>query len=318
MSKACFSALLLAVCVLAPVAASAQYPARAVRIITSSPSGTAPDVLARAIGAHLTQSMKQAFFVEMRAGTVGPGFVAKSAPDGHTLLIATEGPFTSHPYLYKDLGFDALRDLVPVSSIMSQPFVLVVNPGLPAKTVREFIEHARRANPPLFYGSAGIGTSSHLAMEMLKSLTGINLVHVPVKGGGNQLVSLVVRGEVVATIGGTSVLPQVKAGNLVAIGTTAPQQSKNYPDLAAIVETVPGFDLGNWLGLFAPAGTPADVLARLRTEMNAYLTLADTREKFSAIGADPLMHKPEEFAARIRSDYVKYGKLIKELGLTPQ
>ncbi len=310
---------LLAVLCLAAAQALAQYPSRAVRIVTTSLPGTAPDVLARAIATQLSQSLRQPFVVEMRAGVVGPASVARAPADGHTLLIATEGPFTSHPYLYKDLGFDSLRDLVPVSSIMSQPFVLVVNPGVPARTVQEFIDVAKRANPPLFYGSAGIGTASHLAMEMLKARTGINLVHVPIKGGGAPLVSLVVSGEVVATIGGTSVFPQVKSGKLAAIGITAPQRSKNYPELPAIADTVPGFELSTWLGLFAPAGTSAEVLARLRAEMESYLAMQDTRRRFAAVaGVDPLILKPDEFAAMIRADHDKARRIIGDLGLTPQ
>ncbi len=312
--------LLVSIALAAP--ASAQYPARPVKIVTTSSPGTAPDLLARTVGAYLTQSLKQPFVVETRtggAGNIAADYVAKAQADGYTLLVAPDPVFTTNPYLYKKLPFDALKDLVPVSSIMSQPFALIVNLSVPARTVRDFLEVAKRADKPLFYGTAGSGSASHLAMEMLKARTGVNLVHVPFQGGGAALMTAMIGGEVSATIGGTAALAQVKAGKLAALATTGAERSTHYPDLPPIAETIPGYEMVSWLGLFAPAGTPGDVLARLRPEMAAYLSMPDTRQKFAGMGGiDPLILKPEEFAAFIRRENDKFGKIIKELGVSAE
>ena len=311
---------LFVVSILAAGSVAAQYPARSVRIVTTSAPGTAPDLFARTAGAYLQQGLKQPFVIETRTGGGGnlaAESVARAAPDGYTLLVSPDPVFTTNPYLYKKITFDALKDLVPVSPIMSQAFALIVNPAVPARSVADFIGHARRTRPPLFYGTAGTGTSSHLAMEMLKAGAGIDLVHVPFQGGGAPLMSALISGEVAVTIGGTAALAQVKAGKLAAIGTTGPQRSPHNPDLAPIAEAVPGFEVVTWLGLFAPAGVPGEVLGRLRAEINAYLSLPDTRQKFAAAGgADPMILKPEEFAALIRRENERYGRIIKALGIS--
>jgi len=302
------------------MSALAEYPTRLVRIVTTSAPGTAPDLLARMVGTSLSQSLKQTFIVETRTGAggnVAADYVAKSVPDGYTLLVAPDPVFTTNPYLYKKPSFDALKDLVPVASIMSQAFALCVNLSVPAKTLPQFIEYARHANPPLFYGSAGVGTASHLAVEMLKARTGINLVHMPFAGGGAPLMTALMRGEVAATIGGTAALAQVKAGKLAAIATTGAKRSVHYPDLPAFAETVPGYEVLTWLGMFSPAGTPSDAIARLNNDIASFLALPDTRQKFAGMGGiDPLITRPEEFAALIRRDNEKYGKIIRQLGLS--
>ena len=299
---------------------AAQYPARAVRIVTTSAPGTAPDLYARTAGAYLQQSLGQPFVIETRTGGGGnlaAESVARAAPDGYTLLVSPDPVFVTNPHLYKKLSFDSLKELVPVSPIMSQAFALIVNLAVPARSVQEFIEHAKRTKPPLFYGTAGAGTASHLAMEILKAGAGINLVHVPFQGGGAPLMAALISGEVAVTIGGTAALAQVKAGKLAAIGTTGPRRSPHNPDFQPIAEAVPGFEMVTWLGLFAPAAVPGDVLGRLRAGMNAYLALPDTRQKFAAGGgADPMILKPEEFAALIRRENERYGRIIKELGVS--
>jgi tripartite-type tricarboxylate transporter receptor subunit TctC len=298
----------------------AQYPNKTVRIVTTSAPGTAPDLLARSSAAYLQNSLKQPFVVETRTGgggNVASEAVARSAPDGYTLLVAADPVFAINPHLYKNLTFDALKDLVPVASIMSQPFALIVNLNVPARTVRDFIEHAKRAPKPLFYGTAGAGSASHLAMEMLKSRTGVNLVHVPFQGGGAPLMTAMLSGDVHATIGGTAALAQVRAGKLAAIASTGLTRSSHLPDLPPIAETVPGYELVSWMGMFAPAGVSSEVLGRLRPEMSAYVSSGDTKTRFASMGGiDPLIMKPEEFVAFIRHENERFGKIIRELKIT--
>ena len=320
MAKSRILATLLLVALI-PLAApvSAQYPARPIRLVPNSSPGTAPDLLARLIGAWLTQNLGQPTVVENRTGgggNVAAEFVARSPADGYTLLVGADPIFTTNPHVYKKLNFDSNRDLVPVASIMSQDFALCVIPSLPVKTVAEFVDYAKQANPPLYYATAGSGSSSHLAMEMLKARAGFDLVHVPFKGGGAAAMTALLRGEVAATIGGTAALAQVKAGKLRALATTGPVRSRHYPELATVAETLPGYEVVTWVGMFAPTGTPADVIAKLRTEVNRYLALAETREKFAAMGGiDTFITKPEEFAAIIQRDSEKYGKVVRELGV---
>ena len=309
---------LLAFCV--PLLCLAQsYPVRPIKIVPNSAPGTAPDLLARLIGARFTETLGQPVVVENRAGGAGnvaAEFVARSPADGYTLMIGPDVIFTVNPHVYTKLGFDPNRDLVPVASIVSQEFVLCVNPSVPAKTLAEFIDHARRANPPLYYASAGNGSTHHLSMEMLKARAGINLVHVPYKGGGAAAMVALIAGDVAAMIGGTAVLAQVKAGKLRAIASTAPVRSAHHPELPVFAETLPGYEVMTWIGMFAPAGTPADVLAKLRATLNGFLALAETRQRFDAAGGmAPFISKPEEFAAVIRRDFEKYGSVVREIGV---
>jgi tripartite-type tricarboxylate transporter receptor subunit TctC len=314
--------LALLLCAVFAAPAWAQYPARLVRIVATSAPGTAPDLLARMVAGSLSQTLKQTFIVENRSGAggnVAADAVAKSPSDGYTLLVSPDPVFVTNPYLYKNLSFDALKDLVPVSSIMSQQFALCVSLSVPVKSLPEFIDYAKRAKAPVFYGTAGVGTASHLAMEMLKARAGVNLVHVPFDGGGGPLMSALMRGEVAATIGGTAALAQVKAGKLAALATTGASRSTHYPELPTFAETLPGYEVLTWLGLFAPAGTPPDVIARLNSEVSSFLALADTRQKFAGMGGiDAMISKPEQFAALIRRDNEKYGRIIRELGINLQ
>lgn len=297
----------------------AQYPARPIKIVPNSAPGTAPDLLARMIGAKLTEALGQPVVVENRTGgggNIAAEYVAKSPADGYTLLVGADPIFTTNPHVYGKLSFDANRDLVPVASIMSQEFVLCVNPAVPAKTLAEFIDHARRANPPLYYASAGSGSSAHLSMEMLKARAGINLVHVPFKGGGAAAMQALLSGEVSATIGGTAALAQVRAGKLRAIASTGPARSAHYPDLPTFAETLPGYEVVTWVGLFAPTGTPGEATGKVRAVVNSFLALPETKQKFGAAGGmDVWISKPEEFSAVIRRDFAKYGKVVRELGV---
>jgi len=298
--------------------APAQYPNRTIRILPHSAAGTGPDIIARLLAAKLAEYTGQAVVVENRPGSNGNiagEYVARSPADGYTLLLATDAQLTINPHVYTKLAFDWSKDLVPVSSIASEVFKLVVNPSVPAKTVAEFIAYARSVPSPLFYGSAGNGSQHHLTMELLKQRTGIRLTHVPYKGGGAATTTALLAGEISVAFGGSAVDAQVKSGKLRALASTGPSRSARYPDLPTIGETVPGFEMVTWYGLFAPSGTPAEAIARLRTEVGKFLALPDTREKIGRRGPEPWASTPEEFSRVIRADYEKNGKLVRELGV---
>ncbi len=298
--------------------ASAQYPTRSIKIIPNAAAGTGPDIMARLMAAKLTEYLGQSVIVEDRPGSNGNiagEYVAKSPADGYTLMLGTDAQFDINPHVYSKMSFDWNKDLAPVSSIATEMFKLVVTPSVPAKTVAEFIAFARSVKTPLFYGSAGNGSQHHLTMEMLKERTGINLSHVPYKGGGAAVTTALLTGEVSATIGGSAVDAQVRAGKLRALAVTGPTRSPRFPDVPTIGETVPGFEMVTWYGLFTPAGTPPQAMGRLRAELAKILALSDIKSKVNENGPEVWVSTPEEFAAVIRSGYEKYGKLVKALGV---
>ena len=311
------SALLAALALLVFCDAAAQYPTRPIRLFVGFPPGGGPDIVARLLAPRLSDALGQPVVVENRVGgtgTIAGEAAAKSPADGHSLLVGHDGLFVINPHLYREMPIDPNKDLVPVTSLVSNGFFLAINPSVPAHDFSEFIEYARRARPPLQYGSGGNGSQHHLTMERLKARAGINLVHVPYKGGA-PATTATVAGEVAAMMSGTSTAGQIKAGRLRAIAFTGPQRSRVLPDVPTIAEFYPDFVMVQWYGLFAPAGTPEPVIARLRAETNRILMLSDVKEKLSnAGGVEPWLASPEEFASQIRSEYATYGRLVKEVG----
>jgi len=295
----------------------AQFPARPVTIIVPIPPGGAPDIAARVLADKLGQTLGQPVVVENRAGANGNianELVAKAQPDGYTLGLLADSQIAINPHLYK-MQIDTLRDLTPVSPVAVNQFVLTVNPSLPVKTFPEFIEYARKANPPLAYASGGNGSQHHLTMEMLKQRAGIQLLHVPYKGGA-PAAAATVAGDTAAMWSGSSNAPQIKAGRLRALAVSGAKRSPQYPDLPTISEFYPGFENSIWLGLFGPAGIPEATLDRLRTEVNRALESPDVKHKLNAAGGlDPYIANADEFAALIRRDYAKYAKVVKEIGI---
>ena len=310
----------LAMCVLAlaTTPALAQYPSRPIKLIVPIPAGGAPDIAARVIGQKLSELLGQAVVVENHAGSNGNiagDLVAKAPPDGYTLLLGQDSLVAINPHLYAKMPFDPLKDLAPVATLVSNQFVLAVNPSLPVRNFQEFIEYARRTTPPLPYASGGNGSQHHLSMEILKQRAGIDLLHVPFKGGAPATVATVA-GDTAAMFAGTSTKPQIKAGKLRALAATGAQRSPEFPDLPTIGEFYPGYEVTIWLALFAPAGTPDAVLARLRTAVDKALGAPDVKEKLNAAGGvEPFVTTPEEFVALIRRDYDKYGKIVKSIGV---
>jgi len=299
-------------CAVAAPAAAQQYPARPIRLLVPNPPGGATDSLARVVAPKLGELFGQTVVVDNRPGSNGnlaTEATVRATPDGHTLLLGQDSQIVISPHLYRNLPFDTLRDLTPVASLVSTQMLLAVQPSLPVKNPREFVEYARRANPPLAYGSIGNGSQHHLAMEMLKAHTGINLLHVPYKGGGPAMVAFL-GGEVAAMFGGSSAAPHVRSGKLRALAL-AGKRNPAYPDLPALSEFYPGVELTPWLGLLAPSGLPAPVLERVRKETARMLADPATRERIQSISLDPFVTTPQEFAAFVRSEYKKYGELVR-------
>ena len=311
--RALLAALFLAVSTIC----CAQYPARPIRLLVPNPPGGATDTLARVFAPKLGEALGQPVIVDNRPGSngnVASEAAARAAPDGHTLLLCADAQIVIGPHLYARMPLDTLKDLEPVASLVSTQMVLSVNPALPIKNLAEFIEYARRTNPPLPYASIGNGSQHHLVMEMLKARAGIDLLHVPFKGGGPATVALL-QGEVSVMFGGNSVAGHIKSGKLRALAVAGKQRSPAYPELPRLSELYPGLEVTPWLGLFAPVGMPAAVLSHLRRETNRLLADADFRDRIRNLGGlEPYVTTPEEFTALIRAEHTKYAQVVKAAG----
>jgi len=294
-----------------------QYPSRPIRLLVPNPPGGATDNLARVIAPKLSGVLGQAVVVDNRPGSNGnlaTEAAARAAPDGHTLMLSADAQIVISPHLYRKLPFGTLKDLTPVASLVSTQMLLAVHPSLPVRSVQEFAEYTRRASPPLAYASIGNGSQHHLAMEMLKSRAGIDLLHVPFKGGGPALMALF-GGEVSVMFGGSSAGPSVRSGKLRALAL-AGKRNAAYPGLPALSESFPGFEVTPWLGLFAPAGLQPSVLNRLRAETGRLLADPEVLGRVRNIALDPFATTPKEFAALIRAEYAKYGEVVRAVGVT--
>jgi tripartite-type tricarboxylate transporter receptor subunit TctC len=300
-------------------AASAQsYPSKPIRFISPYAPGGGTDILARLIGQKLSEGVGQPVVIDNRpgaGGVIGTEIVAKSPPDGYTLMLASPAPIVVAPYLHKKLGYDPLKDLAPVTLISVVPAVLIVHPSLAAKSVKELIAIAKAKPGQLTFSSSGSGGTGHLSGEMLKMMAGIDMVHVPYKGTG-PATTAVLGGEVVMSIGNMiSVLPHVKSGRVRALAVTTPQRSKVLPDLPTVGESLPGYSSGPWYGVLAPARTPAPVIAKLNQEIVKILRSPEVKDNMSSEGADPIGSSPEQFAAHIKSESQRWGQVIKQANI---
>ena len=313
-------ASVIAATILAATTAQAQsFPNRPIRIIVSFPPGGATDVIARTVGAPLGQRLGHNVVVDNRPGSNGnisAELAANARPDGHTLLLGSDSLWGINPHLYSRMPVDLRKAFVPVTNLVTNSLILTVNPDkVPSKTFAEFIDYARKANPPLFYASIGNGSQHHIAMELLKRTAGINLTHVPYKGGGPAGIATVA-GETVAMFGGGSVVPLVRSGKLRALAVSSEKRSYVMPELPTIGETYPGYAVTIWQGLFAPTGTPQEIVDKLRTEVQAVLKMPDVAQKLMNAGSgEPSIISTEEFNQMIADDFVRYGKIIKETGI---
>ena len=320
MKKSFLSALLVAFAALFSSYASAQtpFPSRPIRILVTIPPGGAPDIAARLIGQALQETLGWTVVIENRPGANGniaTEFVAKSAPDGYTLLLHADSGITINPHVYSRLTFDPLKDLLPVASVATNQFMLSVHPDVPAQTFTEFVDYARRTKPALPYASGGNGSQHQLSMEILKQRAGIDLLHVPFRGAAPATQSTVA-GDTKVLFSGSASAPLIQAGQLRALATSGKQRAKRFPELPTVGEFYPGFAIDIWIGIFAPANTPEPIVATLRNAIHGLLSRPDFAEKLNVSGSlEPLVLSPADFATLIREDYEKYGRIVRELGI---
>lgn len=310
-------AALLAALAAAPASPQA-YPAKPVRVIVTFPPGGTPDIYGRIMAAELAKVWNQPVVVENRTGaggTIGTDSVAKSAPDGYTLLFAADASITIAPHLYSKLPYDPVRDFAPIVNVAEGPFVMLAHPSFPANNVSELIALAR-ANPGKYsYASSGAGSQHHLAMETMRATTGIDLVHIPYKGFGQGMADLLASQVPVMFGGITATLPLIRSGKVKALGVTSPQRSKALPDVPAIAETLPGFDIQAWYGFLAPAGTPREIVARINADVVTIVRRPDFQERLARDAIVPVANSPDEFAAQIRADLARWAKVAQAAGV---
>jgi tripartite-type tricarboxylate transporter receptor subunit TctC len=300
---------------------SAQtYPIKPVRMVNPFSPGGSLDLVARALAKTMTAELGQPVVVENRAGAggnIGVETVAKSAPDGYTLL-AVQSSITINPSLQKQVPYDPIKDLEPISKLSSYMFFLVVHPSTPARSVQQLIALAKARPDQLSYASVGVGSGTHLAGELFKSLAGVKMTHIPYKGSGPSIIDLV-GGHVALTFGSTSVLPHVQTKKLVLLGVSGSKRSEFVPDAPTIAESgLPGYEVTAWNALFAPAGTPAPIINRLNALVKTGLAHPESKAVMEAQGLDATPSTPAELGQLVRTELAKWAKVIKTAGIKPE
>jgi tripartite-type tricarboxylate transporter receptor subunit TctC len=313
---------LLLVALVLPLCGWAQsYPNRAVRVIVTFPPGGTPDIYGRVMAAELQKAWGQPVVVENRTGaggTIGTDAVAKAAPDGYTLLFAADATITLAPAVIAKMPYDPVRDLTPIVNVTAGPFVMLANPAFPANNVAELIALARKAPGRIPYASSGAGGQQHLAMESVRSMAKIDLVHVPYKGFG-QGVTDVLANQVPLIFGGiTASIAYVGGGKLKALAVTSAKRAKALPDVPAIAETLPGFDINAWYGFLGPANLPADIVRKINADSRAVIARADFQERLARDGIEPVGNTPEAFASQIKADLERWAQVVKAAGIKPE
>ena len=311
MNVARFLAVIL-LCAVAEGALAQAYPSKPIRIVVGFPPGGGNDIIARLLGAKMQETWGQSVVIDNRPGAasiIAAEHVAKSAPDGYTLLVNATGGMSVNPVLYAKLPYDSLKDFVPISMVGSFPLVLIVNPSVPANSVPELVAYAR-ANPGKLNYSSG-STAFQVATEMFKQMTGTDARHIPYKGSAASITA-VIAGDVQMTIVDTPPLvPQIKAGKVRALGVTSMKRSGSMPEVPTVAESVPGYEMVLWIGMFAPAGTPREIAAKLNAEVVRIVKLPDIRQKLDGMGVNPLGNTPEQVSEWIRREIAKYGPVVK-------
>jgi len=303
-------------CGLGSALAQGVYPSKPMRMVVPFPPGGPSDVLARAIGKELSDALGQPVVIENRAGAggnIGSDVVAKAAPDGYTLLLGNVGTHSINASLYRQMPYDTVGDFAPIALTASSTLIMVAHPSLQVNSVRELVAKAKREK--LIYGSAGVGTPQHLASELFNTMAGVTMTHVPYKGAAPLLADQLGGHIVLAIVGLPVALPHLKSGKLVALGVTSSQRSPVAPEVPTIAESgVPGYEVGTWYGVLAPAGTPKDIVARLNGEIMKFLRRPEARAQLEKQGFEVLGSTPEAFAAYIRSEMGKWAKVVKDSG----
>jgi tripartite-type tricarboxylate transporter receptor subunit TctC len=311
-------ALAVSMACIAPFAFAQAYPNHPIRLVVPFPAGGTTDILARAAAQKLIEALGQPVVVDNRpgaGGNIGADLVAKSAPDGYTLLMGTVGTHAINPSRYAKMPYDHVKDFVPVVLVAGVPNVLVVNPSVPVNSVADLIKLAKSKPGEINFASSGSGTSIHLSGELFKTMAGVDMTHVPYKGSAPALTDLI-GGQVQLMFDNLpSALPQIKGGKLRAIAVTSLKRAPVLPDVPTIAESgLPGFEASSWFGVLAPAGTPAPVVAKLNAEVNKWLQSPEARDQLLAQGAAAAGGTPEQFAAHIRAETEKWAKVVKASG----
>ncbi|MDQ5849018.1 MAG: tripartite tricarboxylate transporter substrate binding protein [Pseudomonadota bacterium] len=316
-------AALIRIAVLAALGATSAlaqtYPAKPLRILIAQAPGSATDVISRVVAHRLSEGLGQPIVIEARpgaGGVVGTEAAARAAPDGYTLFMGNNSTHGSNPAVYAKLPYDAVNDFAPISFVASVPYVLVVDPALPVNSVQELIAHAKSRPGKMNYASAGNGSTHHFCGELLKSMSGIDMLHIPYKGSPPAIAGLL-GGEVSLMFANlTDIGSQIKGGKVKALAVTTPKRASLLPELPTLSEgALPGFEITSWFGLLAPAGTPASIITRLNAETNKVLARADVRDTLGAQGLEVASGTPEQFAAHIKSEIAKFTKIGKAAGI---
>jgi tripartite-type tricarboxylate transporter receptor subunit TctC len=302
----------------AAIATAQAWPAKPVRLLIPFAPGGGADIAGRLLAQELTESLKQPVIVENRTGaggTIAPDLVAKSPADGYSVVLAHVGGISIAPSLYKKLPYDPEKDLAPVTLVVNALSVLVVNVALPVKSVGELITYAQGNPDRLSYGSAGAGTDTHLAAELFKSMTGTRMVHVPYKGGAPALLDLIAGRVQLSFASVATTISAIQGEKLRALAMTGTKRFELLPNLPTIAEAgVQGYEINNWYGLFVPAGTPADVIQRLNADTIRAVQRPEVRAKLISAGMEPSWNTPGQFAAYIKSENVKWSKIVRDSG----
>ena len=306
----------------APQAAAQAWPAKPIRLMVPFPPGGSTDIVARIVAQKLGERLGQSLVIENRGGaggTIGTALIAKAPADGYNLAIASTSTHVVAPAVYPKLEYDAVKDFAPISLIAVSPYLLVVNNAVPAKSLKELIALAKASPGKLNYASAGVGSTTHIAMEMLKAASGTYMLHIPYSGNG-PAGTAVVGGQVEILFGSLpALLPHAKSGRVRALAVGTPKRSPSLPDVPTVAESgYPGFDASLWLALMAPAGTPQPILDRLQKEIVSIIGTADAREALDKAGAEPVTSTPAELAAMIRDGVAKYVPVVKSAGIKPE
>ena len=312
------AASLAAPCLWSGVARAAEpYPTKVITIVVPQAPGGANDIIGRALAQALPAVLGGPVIVDNRqgaGGNVGTAYVARQPKDGHTLLVTAQSAQTINPFLYRNTGFDPVKDFDPVMVVGVAPYMLAVNPNFPPKNLRELVALAKQSPGKINYASAGNGTVNHLLGEMLKTAAGIDIVHVPYRGAAPAAAD-VMAGQLQMTFGSIAgLLPFVKSGQLRALGVCTEKRTSLAPELPTLAETIPGLYANAWYGLFVPAGTPREIVTRLQSEITKLLATTEMRERFAGLGVEAAPGTPEQLAALMRDDLVRWGKIVKDSG----